>query len=320
MRSLLILRVLRVLLVLSGGCTCPHGARPPDGAQPERARLITVTSSRLGPQPVVVVLPRRYDPGRAARYPLLIAFSGRGEAVLAPERGAWGWERDYELTRQMAALERGKLEVGDFHGLVTPARLHRYNRSLSKDPFKGMVVACPHTFDLLGSGSPRHAAYERFYLEELPRALRRRYHVRRDPRGLGIDGVSLGGLWSLVLGLAHPGRVGQIGALQPAVTDWIDELAALAARNRGALRRRPLSLVTSSGDGLRPAVTRLSARLLHAGVRHTLTVLTGPHDYVFNRGPGGLHMLLWHDRSFNGVGPAIDPNEGDRARRRGGER
>jgi enterochelin esterase-like enzyme len=127
--------------------------------------------------------------------------------------------------------------------------------------------------------------------------------VRRDPEGLGLDGVSLGGLWSLVLGLTYPERVGQIGALQPAVTPWIDELATLAVKSRDKLRRRRLSLVTSSGDGLRPAVTRLSARLAQAGVRHTLTVLTGPHDYVFNRGPGALHMLLWHDRGFRGFRP-----------------
>jgi hypothetical protein len=29
-------------------------------------------------------------------------------------------------------------------------------------------------------------------------------------------------------------------------------------------------------------------------------MLTGPHDYVFNRGPGGIEMLLFHDRALRG--------------------
>ena len=58
--------------------------------------------------------------------------------------------------------------------------------------------------------------------------------------------------------------------------------------------------MTSDGDGLRPVVTRLSAELNRVEVRHTLTVLGGSHDYAFSRGPGGLQMLLWHDRHFQG--------------------
>ena len=63
----------------------------------------------------------------------------------------------------------------------------------------------------------------------------------------------------------------------------------------------PLGLVTSTGDGLRPAVSRMSALLNQVRVKHTLTVLRGPHHYLFNRGPGGVHMLLWHDRRFLGL-------------------
>jgi len=288
---------------LFAGCSCPETKSPGVDSKPGLVRLISVRSEKLGDQPVVLLLPQNYDATRRSPYPLLIAFSGRGEAVKEPERGAWGWARDYQLSRQIAALRRGKLHADDFHGLVSTNWLRRYNNSLAAAPFEDMVIACPHTFDLLGLGRLRHADYERFYLRELPEALRQRFNLRKGPRGLGLDGVSLGGLWSLMLGFAHPERVGQIGALQPAVTPFIDGLVALAKKNRGGLARKPLSLVTSTGDGLRPAVTRLSARIWQARIRHTLTVLTGPHDYVFNRGPGGLHMLLWHDRRFMGHVP-----------------
>jgi len=257
-----------------------------------------VASKQLGPQPVVVLLPPGFQPGRS--YPLLLAFSGRGEAVMAPERGAWGWARDYGLARQLEAVQRGRLTARDFGGLVSPSRLQRYNRSLAAAPFSGMVVACPHTFDLLGAGQLRRTDYEQFYIEELPRELRRRYDLRGGPEALGVDGVSLGGLWSLLLGFAHPDRVGQIGALQPAVTPYLEQLVALAADRLEALKRRPLSLVTSTGDGLRPVVTRLSEELRRLGLPHSFTLLDGPHDYEFNRGPGGLQMLLWHDRKFQG--------------------
>jgi hypothetical protein len=296
-------------LFAAPGCRCPGHTgqgpvRPGDAAPGPRAsvRQITVQSAALGPQPVVVVLPAGYDPKRSRRYPLLVAFSGRGEAVLEPERGAWGWVRDYGLMRQIRVVEGGRLTADDLLGLVSGGQLARYNRSLARSPYAGMVIACPHTFDLLGAGALRHPAYERFYIDELPRALRRRFNVRRDPAGLGLDGVSLGGLWSLLLGFTRPGEVGQIGALQPAVTPFLDELVALAVRQRGALASRRLGLATSDGDGLRPVVTALSGRLHQAGIKHELTLLTGPHDYVFNRGPGGIHMLLWHDRAFQRLG------------------
>ena len=39
-------------------------------------------------------------------------------------------------------------------------------------------------------------------------------------------------------------------------------------------------------------------------VAHEFVVVAGPHDYAFNRGPGGIEMLLWHDRVLRGE-PAI---------------
>jgi len=32
-------------------------------------------------------------------------------------------------------------------------------------------------------------------------------------------------------------------------------------------------------------------------------VVTGPHDYAFNRGPGALEMLAYHDRVLRGADP-----------------
>ena len=289
------------LALVSVHLSCRCADSQPVNAGGPRVERITVPSASLGAQPVVVMLPQGYDAGRRQPYPMLLAFSGRGEATLPPARGVWGWVRDYHLQRQARALARGKLVRADFHGLVSNAWLQRYNRSLAAAPYAGMVVVCPHTYDLLSQPKLGHKAYERFYIHELPAAVRQRYNVRQAPGGLGLDGVSLGGLWSIYLGLGHPVEVGQVGALQPAVTPFLTELRSLAAGNRALLRRRPISLVTSTGDGLRPVVSRLSAMLRQVKVEHQFSVLTGPHDYVFNQGPGGIHMLLWHDRRFQGL-------------------
>ncbi len=36
---------------------------------------------------------------------------------------------------------------------------------------------------------------------------------------------------------------------------------------------------------------------------HEHRVALGPHNYDFNRGPGGLEMLTWHDRVLRGLEP-----------------
>ena len=47
-------------------------------------------------------------------------------------------------------------------------------------------------------------------------------------------------------------------------------------------------LLTSEEDYFREAVTRTSQAWRAAGVPHEFEVAAGPHDYVFNRGPGSL--------------------------------
>jgi hypothetical protein len=40
-----------------------------------------------------------------------------------------------------------------------------------------------------------------------------------------------------------------------------------------------------------------------AGVPVFFDLVLGPHDYDFNRGPGGIEMLLFHDRVLRGEPP-----------------
>jgi hypothetical protein len=59
-----------------------------------------------------------------------------------------------------------------------------------------------------------------------------------------------------------------------------------------------LRLLTSREDYFHNAITSLSAAWRFAGVAHDFADLPGPHDYVFNRGPGSIELLLWHDRAL----------------------
>ena len=48
----------------------------------------------------------------------------------------------------------------------------------------------------------------------------------------------------------------------------------------------------------------LDAALTQRRIPHEFRLLAGPHDYPFNRGPGGVEMLLFHDRALRGL-PAL---------------
>ena len=55
-------------------------------------------------------------------------------------------------------------------------------------------------------------------------------------------------------------------------------------------------LLTSREDYFKRAIRSTSTAWRAAGIEHDFEELPGPHDYPFNRGPGAIEMLLWHDR------------------------
>jgi acetyl esterase/lipase len=253
------------------------------------------------PQRVVVLVP----PGAtaAAPRPLLVALHGRGEAHRGLEAGAWGWVRDYGLDRTAAALGRPPLTAAALQDLGPPAYLAALNAALAARPYGGLVVACPFTPDVLATrGLDDAVPFGRFVVESLLPRLRRELPVIPTAAATGIDGVSLGGRVALLVGLEHPEAFGAVGTLQAAFGP--NEIPALAARVR-AMRARVaapprLRLLTSEGDYFKDTLGALAAAARAAGWPAELRVVPGPHDYDFNRGPGGVEMLLWHDRVLRG--------------------
>src|SRR5690606_15994136 len=127
-------------------------------------------------------------------------------------------------------------------------------------------------------------------------AVRERFPgAARTREGTGIDGVSMGGRVALEAGFAHPEAFGSVGAIQPAIRGMEEALAERAARASSPQR---LHLLSSDEDPFLGATRELASALTDRRVAHTLSVVPGPHDYAFNRGPAGLEMLLFHDRAL----------------------
>ncbi len=246
----------------------------------------------------VVVVPSWLKPGE--RLPVLIALHGRGEAMKGPEGGAMGWPRDYALLRAIQRVASPPLTVADFESFVEPRRLAELNAELAgPKPFGGLVVLCPYLPDVdLRKPGPIRDYGEYLLHSVLPRA-RRELPILASPAATGIDGVSLGGAVALRVGLGNPGDFGALGTLQPAIgEDQVQELAALAKAARAKNPKLSLRLLTSKEDYFRRAVTAESQAWRAAGVEHDFADIPGPHDYPFNRGPGAIEMLLWHDRAL----------------------
>lgn len=292
------------LVAFGLGAIAARSKRRPDFAPlpPGSARDLEVKDWTFptpdGERRVVVLVPKPLPVGH--KLPLLVAFHGRGETV-SPRAGAYGWLESYGLDRSYAALRSPPLAAAAFENLVRQDRLARLNADLAARPFGGLVVACPALPPEIGGAS--YERYAAFLGDQLLPRLRAEAPVIGTKESTGIDGVSLGGISALRMGVARPDLFGVIGALQPAILDDPPEGYVVDAIEKG-LGERPLRLVTSDEDYYYPAVTRASARLTERKVPHQLLVTTGPHDYVWNRGPGGIEMLLFHDRALRGL-PAV---------------
>jgi pimeloyl-ACP methyl ester carboxylesterase len=229
--------------------------------------------------------------------PLLIALHGAGEVAKGLVGGSRGWRDDYDLDRCEARLRHAPLTKDDFLGFVTAPRLATLNASLAERPYAGLSVVCPFTPRIRDLESAR--PFATFVAKQLVPRVRRETGLH-DTNKIGVDGVSMGGRLALLVGLAHPEWFDAVAALQPAIAveeaKFFSELAARAL----AKKKLPLRLVTSEGDFFLDAVRALSEQMGKDGVEHQLLETPGPHDYAWNRGPGSIEMLLWHDRALRG--------------------
>ncbi|MBX3234141.1 MAG: hypothetical protein KIT84_06220 [Labilithrix sp.] len=269
----------------------------PEGGVGERGQVVTETW-RLGDDGrAVTIVPAWKKPDE--RLPVLLAFHGRGEAMKGPDLGVMGWPKDYKLLRAIERVSAPPLTAEDFESFVEPARLEHHNEALAARPFAGLVVVCPYSPDGDWRSPKAMSAYATYVVETVLPRVKKELPVLGTPASIGLDGVSLGGAQSLRIGFSRPELFGAIGTLQAALDEGqAGEMTELAKAARAKNPKLALRLLTSKEDYFRRAIRATSQAWRAAGIEHDFEEVPGPHDYPFNRGPGAIEMLLWHDRTL----------------------
>jgi dienelactone hydrolase len=241
---------------------------------------------------------------RKDRLPIVVAFHGMAESKAGVEKGYRAWVDQYGLVPAYEALLSGKLEKDSFGGLVRDAELAAANADLAAQAYRGVFVVGVYTPNLLAEAgnTERIDTFARWVAQRLVPKIRDTFPVTDSSvRKVGVDGVSLGGMVALEVGARHPEVFGSVGIMQPAIKG---REAALAERLARAQDTAPqtIRLLSSDGDPLLPVTRALSSELRKRHVAHTLTVTPGGHDYAFNRGPGAVELLRFHERALR---PAV---------------
>jgi hypothetical protein len=273
----------------------PETPAIPDSGMGARGQVKTETWT-LGADGRAVTIVPAWTPADE-RLPMLFALHGRGEALKGPALGVMGWPKDYALLRAIERVCAPPLTEGDFETFVEPQRLASHNEALAKRQFAGLVILCPYSPDVDLRKPEQMREYSDYVTKVvLPRA-KKELPVLGTKASVSIDGVSLGGALALRIGLGNPDIFGAVGTLQPAIgEDQVPEFTDLAKAARAKNPSLHVRLLTSKDDYFKRAIKSASQAWKAARIDHDFEELPGPHDYPFNRGPGAIEMLLWHDR------------------------
>jgi enterochelin esterase-like enzyme len=273
----------------------PEAPPIPEGGVGHRGQVKTETWTLPNDGRAVSIVPSWARPDE--KLPMLFALHGRGEANKGPELGVMGWPKDYALLRAIERVCAPPLTTDDFEGFVEAKRLAEHNAALAQRPFTGLVIVCPYSPDVDLRKPPQIKEYADYFMNVIVARAKKELPVLGTPASIGIDGVSLGGALSLRIGLTHAADFGAVGTLQAAIgDDQVPEFTELAKAARAKNPHVRLRLLTSKDDYFKRAIGSASTSWHAAGIEHDFEEIPGPHDYPFNRGPGAIEMLLWHDR------------------------
>ena len=260
------------------------------------AEYLTVASKYFPKAIAAVCLPIGYSQNPNIKYPLVIAFGGAGECSRPPKQGALAWIDYYKTDEAVRALANNHLIPADLRGLATKHELQNINNQLLENPYQGLILVCPYSPPLKIGNGLENENYEMYLIQELIPALKLNYRVNENQ--IGVDGVSMGGARSMYYGFKYPGVFRSVGSIQAAVGPFMDVYEELMKKNQDVLKLRSIQLVTSNKDPMQNSVYKMHNLLRQYGIPHKSFLLTGPHDYIFNQGPGAIALLMFHDLSL----------------------
>ena len=209
-----------------------------------------------------VHLPPGYDASRRDKYPLLLLHDGQN---LFP--GTPGTPRTAE-----------PIEPGETEDSFRPPDAWRVDETVDRlvntRQIQPVVVAgidhagtrriaefTPTPGRLATAGKSRE--YAKLVLNDVLPGLAADFHVKTDAAGMTLGGSSLGGLVTLWLALAHPGRFGRLIVMSPSVW-WDDRVILKRLETRGLEPPPRVWLDVGKHEG--PAVLR-DARALRDVLR-----------------------------------------------------
>ncbi len=256
--------------------------------------------SPFGKTHAVVLVPKS---SRNTKFPVLIALHGQGESRKSPKAGAKGWAYDYGMIKAVKRLSEPPLTKDDFGNMITDSRLNWFNKTLKERSFRGLIVACPYLPDRFRRNNLYEDTdkYGSFLINTLLPKTYKETPAQGTTKSTGIDGVSLGGRASVIIGLTNPHTFGAVGGIQAAFgEDQAGEIASLVEQARKKNPKMTFRIMSSRLDRYKQVTERISSELTQTNVKHQMDIVEGNHSYEFNRGPGVYEMLLYYDRVLRG--------------------
>ncbi len=164
---------------------------------------------------VTVHLPPGYDEARADPYPLLVLHDGQNLFATREEARGGSWHADETVDRLIAD--------GRIPPIVLVGIDHAEEQRIRE------FTPTPGTKDPEGGGAADYARTVFAVIAEVAAE----HHVRTDAAGVTLGGSSMGGLVTLWMASAFPGRFGALIAMSPSI--WWDRRAILKILKRAPI-------------------------------------------------------------------------------------
>jgi predicted alpha/beta superfamily hydrolase/imidazolonepropionase-like amidohydrolase len=182
---------------------------------------------------VWVYLPPSYKDSPEKDYPVLYAMDGQNVFEKGTAFQGQEWHMDEAAQRAMA---QGKMREAIIVAVSNggPKRIEEY--SPKADPEYG------------GGGAEKFA---QFLTKDLKPQIDETYRTQAGPENTGVLGSSMGGLFSLYMGLAHANTFGLVGAISPSL--WFAEKDMIAQWKDHPPAQRPSKVWLDMGDKESPS-------------------------------------------------------------------